>query len=202
MSEQEIRIERQDGVFNLGVVRPGQPNKLDASVTTVTLFIEPGSVWKHYKGNEYKVVAIARLAGAGQSIDDRVVIYRSMEDPDRVFSRPLAEWYDRVDDGYDRAYRFDLVRTAKQERDHEAVLFLAKLEADAEACPPSRPTTFVYDDVATAQTPEEAAKQLAALKTMFPRLKGTVEVNQMPWEPGPHPAEEFMVAQQEPADPK
>lgn len=54
---------------------------------------EPGTVWKHYKGNKYQVVAVGRHSETLEPL----VIYVKTDDkerPRRVWCRPLGMWAD------------------------------------------------------------------------------------------------------------
>lgn len=69
-----------------------------------------GEVYKHYKGDFYKVIAIALHS------NDEVwmVVYEPMYDnPDAAyFTRPLSEWYDLCtwEDTHQKVQRFTLVQ--------------------------------------------------------------------------------------------
>lgn len=49
----------------------------------------PGQIWKHYKGDFYRIVAIGRMES--HPIIE-VVIYQSLNPDFRVWVRPLDDW--------------------------------------------------------------------------------------------------------------
>ena len=55
--------------------------------------IEIGKVYEHYKGNSYKVIAIAKHS----ETTDKMVVYQSIKDG-QVWVRPLSMWNDIVDE--------------------------------------------------------------------------------------------------------
>lgn len=55
--------------------------------------IEIGKVYEHYKGNSYKVIAIAKHS----ETTDEMVVYQSIKDG-QVWVRPLSMWNDIVDE--------------------------------------------------------------------------------------------------------
>ena len=54
--------------------------------------IEIGKIYKHYKGNLYKVIALAKHS---ETLED-IVVYSSL-DGDKVWARPAYMWNDTVD---------------------------------------------------------------------------------------------------------
>lgn len=54
---------------------------------------EPGTVWKHYRGGAYQVVAMARHS---ESLEPLVVYVLTNDDekPRKVWCRPLSMWAD------------------------------------------------------------------------------------------------------------
>lgn len=55
--------------------------------------IEIGKVYEHYKGNSYKVIAIAKHS----ETTDEMVVYQSIKDG-QVWVRPFSMWNDIVDE--------------------------------------------------------------------------------------------------------
>ena len=52
-----------------------------------------GDVWRHYKGNDYKVVGIAV-----HSDESKMVVYEPMYECEyKLFTRPLREWSEEVE---------------------------------------------------------------------------------------------------------
>ncbi len=59
----------------------------------MTAMIEPGTRWRHYKGNVYEVLAI----GCMKATDEKVVVYQQVGHGHRsVWVRPLREWQELV----------------------------------------------------------------------------------------------------------
>ncbi|MCR5734779.1 MAG: DUF1653 domain-containing protein [Lachnospiraceae bacterium] len=70
---------------------------------------KPLQVYRHFKGNLYQIVEIAEHTETGE----KLVIYRSLTEPDKVYARELSMFMSEVDrDKYkyaDQKYRFSLV---------------------------------------------------------------------------------------------
>ena len=52
-----------------------------------------GQIWRHYKGDDYKVVALAQHT----EIEEYLVVYVSCKDESKVWVRPLVVWLERVE---------------------------------------------------------------------------------------------------------
>lgn len=57
---------------------------------------KPGTVWKHYKGETYKIAAIGRHS---ETLEVMVIYFRedeplSITTPRNVWCRPLSMWHD------------------------------------------------------------------------------------------------------------
>ena len=78
-----------------------------------------GQIYKHFKGNLYKVLAVA----VHTESEEKLVVYQSVENPDRVFARPLEMFMSDIDRfryPLIRAkYRFTLVSEPEVENDGE-----------------------------------------------------------------------------------
>ena len=60
--------------------------------------LDPGSKYRHFKGGEYHLLKVAR----DSETTEEVVVYESIEDPDRVWVRPLKMFTEEVRrDGYE-----------------------------------------------------------------------------------------------------
>ena len=74
--------------------------------------ILPGQKYRHFKGNEYEVVCIARHTES----EEDLVIYRSLKNPDAVYARPVEMFTSRVDRSQypdaDQEFRFELAENA------------------------------------------------------------------------------------------
>jgi hypothetical protein len=54
-----------------------------------------GEVYRHYKGNEYKVLCL----GHDEETNEELVVYVSMKDPDEIWIRKLDSWRAMIVDG-------------------------------------------------------------------------------------------------------
>ena len=66
--------------------------------------IEPGR-YRHYKGNEYEVIALARHS---ETLED-MVVYRDIHAPEKVWARPAAMWNDEITLGDRTVRRFEKI---------------------------------------------------------------------------------------------
>ena len=66
--------------------------------------IKPHTVWKHYKGNYYEVLAIARHS---ETLED-LVVYRALYGEGDVWVRPLSMWQETVTTSEGQVPRFAL----------------------------------------------------------------------------------------------
>ena len=64
--------------------------------------IEIGKVYKHYKGNIYKIIALAKHS---ETMED-MVVYSSLDDS-KTWVRPMKMWNEIVDNG--STLRFTLI---------------------------------------------------------------------------------------------
>ena len=55
--------------------------------------IEIGAIYKHFKGNEYMVIAI----GINTETEEKMVVYSPISDMSKVWIRPIKMWNDIVD---------------------------------------------------------------------------------------------------------
>lgn len=60
-----------------------------------------GRIYKHFKGNLYKVLAVA----VHTESEEKLVVYQSVDNPDRVFARPLEMFMSDID-----RFRYPLIR--------------------------------------------------------------------------------------------
>jgi hypothetical protein len=49
-------------------------------------------IWRHYKGNLYRVICTARHTES----DEALVVYRDVTDEDKVWARPASMWHETV----------------------------------------------------------------------------------------------------------
>lgn len=88
---------------------------------TVRAVPKENEIYKHFKGSLYQIVTIA----VHTETSDKLVVYRSIENPERVFARPLDMFMsevDRIRHPFVKAkYRFTLMVEAEDvEEDEEA----------------------------------------------------------------------------------
>ena len=57
------------------------------------LYPQPGQIYKHFKGNHYKVVC---LAASSEDVRSSFVVYHPVDDPKRCWVRPLHDWVSRT----------------------------------------------------------------------------------------------------------
>lgn len=55
--------------------------------------IQPGEIYRHFKGGEYEIVTLAQDSDTLEG----VVVYKSLSDPDKVWTRPLKDFEEGVD---------------------------------------------------------------------------------------------------------
>lgn len=95
-----------------------------------------GQIYKHFKGNLYKVLAVA----VHTESEEKLVVYQSVDNPDRVFARPLEMFMSDIDRfryPLIRAkYRFTLVSEPEEETDEP----LKTKAAESETSQPSEDT--------------------------------------------------------------
>jgi hypothetical protein len=68
--------------------------------------IEVNSVYKHYKGNYYKVLNIA----IHTETDEKMVIYQALYGENLIWCRPASIWNDRVEFNGENIKRFELIK--------------------------------------------------------------------------------------------
>ncbi|HEV8677716.1 MAG TPA: DUF1653 domain-containing protein [Candidatus Paceibacterota bacterium] len=67
---------------------------------------EIGKKYRHYKGSEYEVLALAR---SSENIDEELVIYRDLSDATKIWARPRPMFEEDVEIGGKRMPRFTLL---------------------------------------------------------------------------------------------
>lgn len=65
--------------------------------------IKPG-VYRHYKGNKYKVLYIAKHS---ETLED-MVIYQDVGNSDKIWARPATMWNDNIEINGKTVKRFEL----------------------------------------------------------------------------------------------
>ena len=78
--------------------------------TTLLENKENASIFKHFKGNEYKIICIAKDS---EDLSD-LVIYQGMYGDNPIFSRKIDEFFSEMDKekypDIDCNYRFELIK--------------------------------------------------------------------------------------------
>ena len=62
--------------------------------------------YRHYKGNEYEVIALAKHS---ETLED-MVIYRDINSPEKVWARPASMWNEDVTVGDKTVKRFEKIK--------------------------------------------------------------------------------------------
>lgn len=68
--------------------------------------IQPGQIWKHFKGGLYIVIGVARNS---ETMEDEV-IYKDMYGLGQLWARPLSMWNEHINRGAYSGPRFKYVR--------------------------------------------------------------------------------------------
>ena len=53
----------------------------------------PKGRYRHFKGGMYEVVAIAKHS----ETEEELVIYRNLQEPEKIWARPLGMWFETVE---------------------------------------------------------------------------------------------------------
>ncbi len=64
--------------------------------------------YRHYKGNTYKVLHIAKHS---ETLED-MVVYQDVNNPDKIWARPLSMWNDDIAIDGKTVKRFELIEEA------------------------------------------------------------------------------------------
>lgn len=67
--------------------------------------VEIGATYRHYKGNLYKVLALAKHS---ETLED-LVIYMALYGNGQVWARPLSMWNEQVEKDGKKIFRFTKV---------------------------------------------------------------------------------------------
>ena len=74
--------------------------------------ITPHSLWRHYKGNRYEVLALAKHS---ETLED-LVVYRALHGEGTVWVRPRSMWLETVITSEGEVSRFTLEENKKGEK--------------------------------------------------------------------------------------
>lgn len=61
--------------------------------------------YRHYKGNTYKVLHIAKHS---ETLED-MVIYQDVNNPDKIWARPVSMWNDEIEIDEKIVKRFEFI---------------------------------------------------------------------------------------------
>jgi hypothetical protein len=67
---------------------------------------EVGKKYRHYKGNEYVVLAIAR---SSEDIEEELVIYQDLSDTSKIWARPKEMFEEEIEVEGKRVPRFSMM---------------------------------------------------------------------------------------------
>ena len=67
-------------------------------------------IYKHYKGNIYRVIGVAKHS----ETLDRLVVYRDVGDETKLWARPAEMWNDEVEADGKTLRRFELIAPEEQ----------------------------------------------------------------------------------------
>ena len=73
--------------------------------------IKPNTIWQHYKGNRYEVIALATHSETLEPL----VVYRALYGEGGVWVRPLSMWHEEVETPEGKKRRFALISEDKGE---------------------------------------------------------------------------------------
>ena len=59
-------------------------------------------LYRHYKGNLYRLLYIARHS---ETLEE-MVIYQDVNNPEKIWARPVSMWEETVEVGGERVFRF------------------------------------------------------------------------------------------------
>ena len=66
--------------------------------------LKEGQIYRHYKGNVYKIIALARHS----ETDEEMVVYQSVKNGD-IWVRPKRMWFEIVDNN--ETLRFNIIES-------------------------------------------------------------------------------------------
>ena len=74
--------------------------------------IKPHTVWRHFKGNRYEVIALAKHS---ETLED-LVVYRALYGEGGVWVRPLSMWSETVETKDGIVHRFTLEEAPEESK--------------------------------------------------------------------------------------
>ena len=83
--------------------------------------VTPGSIFRHFKGNFYKIVTFAEHTETGE----KFVIYQRVNDPEKVYARPVDMFFSKVDrEKYPDAtqeFRFQFIMKGENDEENRCI---------------------------------------------------------------------------------
>ena len=64
--------------------------------------IKVGDIYKHFKGNVYKIIAIAKHT----ETEEELIIYQQVDQPQKVWARPISMFIDIIEKNNNKFSRF------------------------------------------------------------------------------------------------
>jgi hypothetical protein len=58
-----------------------------------TMKVEPNQLWRHFKGNLYKIVCVAQHT----ETSNYLVVYHNVDNPRKIYARPLRMFLNKVE---------------------------------------------------------------------------------------------------------
>jgi hypothetical protein len=55
--------------------------------------ISVGQIYRHYKGNRYKILSL----GIHTESNETMVVYSPIDEPNKIWVRPMSMWFDIID---------------------------------------------------------------------------------------------------------
>lgn len=68
--------------------------------------IKVGSIYQHYKGNKYRVLALAKHT---ENLED-LVVYQALYEDNKVWCRPVSMWNDYIEINGKIIKRFEQIK--------------------------------------------------------------------------------------------
>ena len=56
--------------------------------------IQPGDIYRHYKGNEYRIITVS--ATCSETLQ-QLVVYQDIQEPDKIWVRPYEMFFDHIE---------------------------------------------------------------------------------------------------------
>ena len=134
----------------------------------------PGECYRHFKGNQYQVLAIAKHTECGEEL----VIYQKIDGEGTVYARPLEMFIEKVDrtkfPDANQEYRFELIEDTviTDETEHSLIMeFLDLMSNDEKLMFLQKHRTEITDEfLATAAMSLDFAESEKNLELRYQEL--------------------------------